>query len=557
MVQSFLVGMQPNIEEDAVGTKFNFKSALLSIHDQLRSSDFESMKFLCADLISGGKMEKIKSALHLFEHLQNQNKISANNVLLLGELLYRIGRSDLLKNLQMSKETLCQSIVHKSTLDTYRVMLYKICEQLTSNETKELLFIFGENLARSKKETIEKPEEFFQALEKENSLRPHNLDLLIAMMRQIRRNDLIEMITKQMNIKEKAQLRRRRLEEDDVYQLPRHWQKELNDRTRTSDDTLPNNRTSTVVVVSNADDVLIGRTSTAADHLNRKPVSLRVEANVISCEDNNSKMMSRLDESFDLPCYSMTRKPRGICVIINNEHFYQVPSDPTSRKMPKRDGTSQDFKKLQDLFSRRLQFEVLTFENQTDEEMSLLLAMIALTKDHSNFDCFACCILSHGILGAIYGVNGKTVEIRDLTNFFKGASCPSLRGKPKLFFIQACQGKDKQTGYPIEMDTPASAAVEDGATAEPTIETIPNEADFLLGYATVPGYVSFRSKTQGSWYINTLVKMLDKYADRYDLLSILIKVNDEICQAAAKLHDGVYKQSPMPMATLRRRVYFR
>ena len=43
-------------------------------------------------------------------------------------------------------------------------------------------------------------------------------------------------------------------------------------------------------------------------------------------------------------------------------------------------------------------------------------------------------------------------------------------------------------------------------------ETIPNEADFLMGYATVPGFVSYRSKTSGSWYIKTLTQMLEKYA---------------------------------------------
>ena len=45
-------------------------------------------------------------------------------------------------------------------------------------------------------------------------------------------------------------------------------------------------------------------------------------------------------------------------------------------------------------------------------------------------------------------------------------------------------------------------------------ETIPNEADFLLSYATLPGYVSYRSSTHGSWYITKLVEMLDIHANR-------------------------------------------
>jgi len=45
-------------------------------------------------------------------------------------------------------------------------------------------------------------------------------------------------------------------------------------------------------------------------------------------------------------------------------------------------------------------------------------------------------------------------------------------------------------------------------------ETIPNEADFLISYATVPGYVSFRCPTNGTWYIRSLSANLTKYAQR-------------------------------------------
>ena len=45
-------------------------------------------------------------------------------------------------------------------------------------------------------------------------------------------------------------------------------------------------------------------------------------------------------------------------------------------------------------------------------------------------------------------------------------------------------------------------------------EMIPNESDFLVGYATVPGYVSFRSRNHGSWYIRKLCELVEKYSER-------------------------------------------
>jgi len=48
----------------------------------------------------------------------------------------------------------------------------------------------------------------------------------------------------------------------------------------------------------------------------------------------------------------------------------------------------------------------------------------------------------------------------------------------------------------------------------PEVETVPDEADFLFAMATVPGYVSYRSQSSGSWFITSLVRNLEKLADK-------------------------------------------
>ncbi len=60
--------------------------------------------------------------------------------------------------------------------------------------------------------------------------------------------------------------------------------------------------------------------------------------------------------------------------------------------------------------------------------------------NHQSFDCFVLAILSHGIEGAIYGVDERVVKIEHITTYFEGRQCPTLAGKPKLFFLQACRG---------------------------------------------------------------------------------------------------------------------
>ena len=82
------------------------------------------------------------------------------------------------------------------------------------------------------------------------------------------------------------------------------------------------------------------------------------------------------------------------------------------------------------------------------------------------------------------------------------------------------QGADLQIDGPVTTDGPTSlpsgdSLEEDGPGDRFPPDTIPNEADFLVGYATLPGYVSFRSRTHGSWYVTKLVEMLDRYAQKY------------------------------------------
>ena len=56
--------------------------------------------------------------------------------------------------------------------------------------------------------------------------------------------------------------------------------------------------------------------------------------------------------------------------------------------------------------------------------------------------------------------------------------------------------------------------IEKDALGDNDKEMIPNESDFLVGYATVPGYVSYRNTNHGSWYISKLCEALEKYSKR-------------------------------------------
>lgn len=56
--------------------------------------------------------------------------------------------------------------------------------------------------------------------------------------------------------------------------------------------------------------------------------------------------------------------------------------------------------------------------------------------DHTNNDCLALVVLTHGINSSYIYARDTIYPIETLWNSFTADNCPSLAGKPKLFFIQ-------------------------------------------------------------------------------------------------------------------------
>ena len=192
----------------------------------------------------------------------------------------------------------------------------------------------------------------------------------------------------------------------------------------------------------------------------------------------------------------MSSVRRGQCVIINNMEFH--------KKSMNRHGAVFDERVLFELFSE-LSFEVCV-KNDLKYYEILDTAVDFAAQDHSNFDAFVMIVMSHGADGdAIYGVSGKrTVRVKDLMAEFTADRCKSLRNKPKIFIFQACRGSLDEREYPISDSNGymADAMVSDSTLA---LSVTPPEADFLLAFATTPGYVSWRREESGSFYIQVSI----------------------------------------------------
>ncbi|XP_023587933.1 caspase-9 [Trichechus manatus latirostris] len=262
--------------------------------------------------------------------------------------------------------------------------------------------------------------------------------------------------------------------------------------------------------------------------------------------------------------YVLEADPCGYCLIINNVNFC------LNSGLSSRTGSDIDCEKLQRRF-RSLHFMVEVKCDLTAKDMLLALGELA-QRDHGALDCCVVVILSHGhqashrqFPGAVYGTDGYSVSIERIVNIFNGTGCPSLGGKPKLFFIQACGGEQKDHGFEV-----ASASSEDwasgsnpesdaapfqegpGSSDQPdAVASLPTPSDIFVSYSTFPGFVSWRDTRSGSWYIEILDGVLEQWADSEDLQTLLLRVADAVSEK------GIYKQMPGYFNFLRKKLFFK
>ncbi|KAI8514836.1 luteolysis [Branchiostoma belcheri] len=103
-------------------------------------------------------------------------------------------------------------------------------------------------------------------------------------------------------------------------------------------------------------------------------------------------------------------------------------------------------------------------------------------KEHAERGCSVVVLMTHGKEGHIYGTDDKTVPLKTIFSMFDDDSCPRLSGKPKLFFIQACQG-DKWRRQ-------ASATADAGfGTSSPETKVPPVwKTDMFIAFASPMGH---------------------------------------------------------------------
>ncbi|NXG48311.1 CASP8 protein, partial [Psilopogon haemacephalus] len=461
--------------------------------------------------------------------------------------------------------------------------LLAIGEELDESELASLKFLSQEYIPMKKLEAIQNAQDFFEALQEKGVIEAGNLSFLKELLYRISRIDLLvahlgssrEEMARELKIP--GRTRCSPLSRYLLFQLSEDITKDELDYFKfLLAKELPKCRQSPEAItmmldifidmekkgILGADNLSMLKSLCAEINISLLKRIEEYELNLFGKTNSSDsyKEYSQVSHSLSnilsfqqLEAYKMSSRPRGVCLILNNHNFAKArEAVPALRKLRDRDGTDVDAAALRRVFSK-LHFTVAEHRDLTAEAMRKTVNVYCC-EDHKDKDCFVCCILSHGKKGSVYGVDGQEVPIQELTTSFTGQNCRSLAGKPKVFFIQACQGESTHKGVPIETDSvEQDFSVETDARSQ--FDCIPAEADFLLGMATLQDYVSYRSRREGTWYIQALCQHLEYSCPRgEDILTILTAVNQEVSKKSCS--ENADKQMPQPSFTLRKKLIF-
>ncbi|XP_071455611.1 caspase-1-like isoform X2 [Hetaerina americana] len=242
--------------------------------------------------------------------------------------------------------------------------------------------------------------------------------------------------------------------------------------------------------------------------------------------------------------YNMNHDRRGFFLILNHDKFDFPNMD--------RPGSNVDVDELK-ATAEALGFEPLICNNLCYQEILNLIEKFA-GMDHSHSDCFVVAVLTHGEHHGYLHSKDCMYSVEKLWTPFAADLCPTLAGKPKLFFIQACRGQKLDAGITLRRTETDSGV---------NSYKIPNIADFLISYSTVDGYYSWRNPENGTWFIRSLCEELCNLAPKgKEFLQILVKVHARVAFQYQSFNEkdpafDERKQIPSFVCMLTRCLYFK
>ena len=249
-----------------------------------------------------------------------------------------------------------------------------------------------------------------------------------------------------------------------------------------------------------------------------------------SCIDNIKFCDSEIIKSSNIsPHFNLLggrRLHRGMCLIINqtfetHPNFYRAGTEKDEKDLKRAWeylGCKNNVRIMRDLDKLQMLNELKSFRNDLRERSP---------------DYCVICILGHGNLNKkkrrdeVMDANFEMVSMSKIKNMIvDGKQCPVMIGKPKLFFVQACRGKENQNM--IDTDMSETDGEEGSEDLEENRKKFINKSWFFVFQSTVKGFASNRHPQNGTIFIQNLCTELMENGRKMNLSTLASSVNQRI-----------------------------
>ncbi|XP_045582600.2 caspase-3 isoform X3 [Procambarus clarkii] len=246
---------------------------------------------------------------------------------------------------------------------------------------------------------------------------------------------------------------------------------------------------------------------TLSDHLKSNKHKKKESDNLqrqtsLPLASNVSPRLLFLNENSTTPgrdSYSLLSEPRGYVYVFNNKFLGQGSNW-------QRNGAEMDSQNIDTTFTR-MGYRVIIHEDLTGGETEEAFNAIRRNPDLNGIDAFIVFILSHGKDAYKFYTNDQEEQsLFYVRSLFSNRKCPSLSGKPKIFFTNYCRGDALE-----RQDVDA-------------VRDVPK--DMFTIHAASEGIMARRHQRRGTYFVFCLCDVLtrathplelqDLYSDLYD-----------------------------------------
>lgn len=214
--------------------------------------------------------------------------------------------------------------------------------------------------------------------------------------------------------------------------------------------------------------------------------------------------------------------PHGKAIVIVNDKFTPNPAE-ANLELRNRPGAEEDMRLFTETFES-LGYVVERHYNKSAMDMYHIIDNAAC-ENHAEYDSFVCCVSTHGNENVMYG--SDSVEVKRLEWLQPLKVAPSLHGKPKMCFFQACRTKADDTSAGVNQQYPIYQP-----------DAPDKDADIFIANASTAHNASYRSSVTGSWFVMALHHVFTQHSHHLTLDEMMHKVNSVVCDARGTIREG-------------------